>query len=113
MAFSCLDKQLLQFMPPSVCPLPKQTSPALTEIATLLLVLCAVGRVYVDWWLIGCGWLRDTAQATAKSAAGIETPTNPKRTTRARVFFCAAQLYPCYDGLGRAASRLAGFFGYR
>jgi len=52
-------------------------------------VLCAVGRVCVDWWLIGCGWLRDTAQATAKSVAGIETPMSLKRTTRAlRVFLC-------------------------
>lgn len=63
----------------------------MTEIATLLLVLCAVGRVCVDWWLIGCGWLRDTAQATAKSVAGIGLPTASQRTTRARVFFCAAQ----------------------
>ncbi|MFQ2454827.1 ash family protein [Aeromonas caviae] len=50
-------------------------------------MLCAVGRVCVDWWLIGCGWLRDTAQATAKSAAGIETPTNPKRTHAPACFF--------------------------
>jgi hypothetical protein len=41
--------------------------------------------------LIGCGWLRDTAQATAKSVAGIGTPSDQKRTTRACVFFCAAQ----------------------
>ncbi|MFQ2097050.1 ash family protein [Aeromonas veronii] len=43
--------------------------------------------------LIGVALLRDTARATAKSVAGIGTPPAFKRTTRARVFFCAAQLY--------------------
>ncbi|MBL0654845.1 ash family protein [Aeromonas caviae] len=47
--------------------------------------------------LIGVTLLRDTARATAKSVAGICTPPNPKRTTRACVFFCAAQLYPQFQ----------------
>ncbi|HCT5132663.1 TPA: ash family protein [Aeromonas hydrophila] len=41
------------------------------------------------WGLIGVALLRDTARATAKSVAGIGTPSNSKRTTRAlRVFLC-------------------------
>ncbi|MGL6350150.1 MAG: ash family protein [Aeromonas sp.] len=39
--------------------------------------------------MIGVALLRDTAQATAKSVAGIGTPPAFKRTTRAmRVFLC-------------------------
>ncbi|HAT6342892.1 TPA: hypothetical protein JAJ28_000571 [Aeromonas hydrophila] len=90
----------------------KQTSPALTEIATLLLVLCAVGRVCVDWWLIGCGWLRDTAQATAKSVAGVGPPQAIKaHNTRQACFFVqpSSTRNFSYGGLGGAASRLAGF----
>ncbi|HDU8491104.1 TPA: ash family protein [Aeromonas hydrophila] len=60
--------------------------------------------------------MRDTAQATAKSAAGIGTPNSSKRTTRAmRVFFCAAQLYPQSQlwRAGQGSLWLAGFLGAR
>lgn len=64
-------------------------------------------RLVVD----GCGWLRDTAQATAKSVAGIGLPTASQRTTRASVFFCvrpSSTRNLSYDGLGRSSFGGAG-----
>lgn len=72
----------------------KQTSPALTEIATLPLVLCAVGRVCIDWWLmvaVGCAILRRQRQ---NPLSGLEPRTHLSAQHAPCVFFCAAQQYP-------------------
>ncbi len=88
----------------------KQTSPALTEIATLLLVLCAIGQGCTDWWLmvaVGCAILRRQRQ---NPLPGLVSRQHHSAQHAPACFFVrpSSTRNLSYDGLGRSSFGGAG-----
>jgi len=83
----------------------------MTKIATLLLVLCAVGRSCSDWWLmvaVGCAILRRQRQ---NPLPGFEPRKHSKRTTRVACFFVCSPVVPAISVMtGWAGQPMAGRF---